>query len=145
MNPQGKLFRSGAALVAVATAFTTTAAAAPSQAPVLDPLVAVSVFGTQSSQAAVCAAGSQAATAAAASAATAAATTAQAGPGGCVLPVGGVAPPPAVGLGPAVAPMAGSGIGILPLLLGLAAVAGLAALLLRDDDDGAFDLTPISP
>jgi hypothetical protein len=34
-----------------------------------------------------------------------------------------------------VEPMATGGLGILPIVLGAAAVAGLAYLLLRDDDD----------
>jgi len=43
---------------------------------------------------------------------------------------------------------AGGGIGVLPLLLGLAALAGVAALLLGrggDDDDDDIVARPISP
>ena len=82
--------------------------------------------------------------------AAAAGAAAQAAPAqpGCVLPVvdpaaAPVAEVPApVYVPPAEAPAAG--IGILPLLLGLAAVAGLAYLLL--DEDGADDIDlPLSP
>ena len=91
-------------------------------------------------QAAVC-------TTAAASAAAGAAVAAQAAPAqpGCVLPVVDApptavadVPPPAVYVPPV---EDGGGIGILPVLLGLAAVAGLAWLLLDDDDDGEGALT----
>jgi hypothetical protein len=42
-------------------------------------------------------------------------------------------------------PAAGPGIGTLPLLLGLAAIVGLAALLLSSGGDGDGDITPVSP
>ncbi|HVL79384.1 MAG TPA: hypothetical protein VM346_08880 [Sphingomicrobium sp.] len=83
----------------------------------------------------------------AAGAATAAqgAAVAQAAGQGCVLPVADAAPvafepapPPPL---PAVAP---AGIGIWPLLLGLAAVTG-AVLLFALDNNRERDLTPISP
>jgi hypothetical protein len=49
------------------------------------------------------------------------------------------APPPVY-----VEPVASGGLGILPLLLGLAALAAAAVLLLRDDDDDEIRV-PISP
>jgi len=69
---------------------------------------------------------------------------------GCVLPV--TAPPPApvaaeVAPPPVVAPPppAGSGIGALPLLLGLAALVGVAVLIASGDDNDNGDLIPVSP
>ena len=132
-----------AAFAAVSLLASTAAVAAPRT---VDPLVALSVFGTSESRAAVCAAGA----AQAAAAAGAAAAQAAAGPG-CVLPVmDAVAPPVVSETAPppmAVAPAAvGGGVGALPLLLGLGAVAVLAAIVLKhsDEDDGEINL-PISP
>ena len=132
-----------AAFAAVSLLAGSAAAAAPRT---IDPLVALSVFGTSESRAAVCAAGA----AQAAVAAGAAAAQASAGPG-CVLPVvdAAVAPPiePAPPPVAAVTPAAvGGGVGALPLLLGLAAIAALAAVVLvhSDEDDGEIIL-PISP
>lgn len=111
-------------------------------APTIDPLVSLSAFGTVQSRAAVCAAG--------ASAAAAGAAAVQSAAPGCVLPVTEAPPPPVAQPAPpppAVVepvPSGGLGIGTLPLLLGLAAIAGLAAWLLsKDDNDG--DLSPVSP
>lgn len=63
----------------------------------------------------------------------------QAGQPGCVLPVAEPAPPPPP---PAEAPppvavveQETKGIGVWPIILGIAALAGLAFLLLDDDDD----------
>jgi len=146
MGHDGKAFKFGAAFAAFAMLLSSTAHAAPSGFGSVDPLVSLSVFGTSSSRAAICAAGaSAAATAGAAAATTVAATTAvQTPPGaGCVLPVLDAVPPPIV-QGPVVgvAP-AGGGLGIVPILLGAAALAGLAYLLLDDDDDDDDDT--ISP
>ena len=121
---------------------------AASAAPrVVDPLVALSVFGTQESRSAVCAAGS----AAAAAAGTAAAAQAGAAPG-CVLPAVDAPPPVAVETAPppvaAVEPVAVSsgGIGVLPLLLGLAAIAAAAALLLKGGGNNNDEIiVPVSP
>jgi hypothetical protein len=141
MPAQGPFRRYTTAFVAIALLGSSAASAAPRT---IDPLVALSVFGTSESRAAVCAAGSQAVAAAGA------AVAAQAGTGsGCVLPAVDAAPPPAVAeaLPPAAPPppvVAGGGIGVLPLLLALAAIAGAAALILDDDDDGEVNL-PISP
>ena len=131
-----------AAFVALSLLGSSTANAAATAR--IDPLVALSVFGTAESRAAVCAAGSSAAAAAGAAAAAQAAA-----PPGCVLPVMDAPPPPVVTetVPPPVAvapPVASAGIPILPLLLGLAAIAGFAAILLNDDDEGEVNL-PISP
>jgi len=129
-------------------AMTTSApalAAAQAQGPAYSPWAALSAFASQSSSTALC--GS--------SVAGAAAATAQAGAApGCVLPqVDAPLPAPVetaapVALPPAAAVAAGGGIGVLPLLVGLAALAGIAALLLRggngNNDDGIV-LRPISP
>lgn len=126
---------------AAAAAFLSAQVAHAAPVPSIDPLVALSAFGTAQSQSAVCAAG--------ASAAAAGAATASQAPGtNCVLPVTGAPAPVAQApVGPAyVAPVPGAvGIGALPMLLGLAALIGLAALLASGGDDGSGNLTPISP
>ena len=124
-------------------AFSMLASSAATAAPrTVDPLVALSVFGTAESRAAVCAAGAQAAAAAGTAAA------AQGAAGGCVLPAVDAPPPPAPAsteVIPAPAPIvASSGVAIWPLLLGLAAIAGVAAVLLSKDSHGDIDL-PVSP
>ena len=65
----------------------------------------------------------------------------QPGQAGCVLPVTDPAavPPPPVDAAPMVE-TTGGGIGILPILAGLALI-GLAAILLLDDDDD--EISPI--
>jgi hypothetical protein len=92
------------------------------------------------SAAAVCA-GSTAAIAGATAAAQAAAP-------GCVLPVTSPPPAPVAETAPpppvVEAAAAPKGIGIWPLLLGLAALAGIAALLLSSDN-GHGNGTPVSP
>lgn len=87
----------------------------------ISPMVALSIFGSQASAAALC---GSSATATAASAA----VTAQAPVGGCVLPVVD-APPPIPVAEAAPLPVPASGIGITPILLGLAGIAILAALI----------------
>jgi len=140
---RNRAFKFGAAVAALAMSFSSTAVAATS-APRVDPLVSLSVFGTASSASAVCAAGAQAAGAAATAGAVAAAG--QAPGAGCVLPVAD-APVVAVDTTPVVlAPVAGGvGLGILPVLLGLAAIAGLAAVILGGNDKSSGNLTPVSP
>jgi hypothetical protein len=111
----------------------------------VDPLVSLSILGGAQSSAAVCGAAAGA-TAGAAAVADADAEATQ-GPAGCVLPI--TSPPaPAAVPGQAIAPIApaGAGIGTLPLLLGLAAVLGLAALLASSGgNNGHGDVTPVSP
>ena len=64
----------------------------------------------------------------------------QAAQPGCVLPVG--VAPPVVADAPPVFVEEGGGIGWLPILIGLAALAGLLWLLLDDDDDDEVPVTP---
>ena len=146
MAARGSFRKYTAAFVAISMLGASAASAAPRT---VDPLVALSVFGTSESRAAVCAAGAQAAAAAGA------ALVAQAAPGqaGCVLPVMDAAPPPVVTEAAppppaAVAPVAvggGGTIGALPLLVGLAAIVAIAAVVLKHKDtDGEINL-PISP
>lgn len=107
----------------------------------VDPLVSLSILGGAQSSAAVCGA------AAGVTAGAAAAADAAQGPAGCVLPVMASPTPPPIP-GQAIAPLApaGTGIGALPLLLGLAAILGLAALLAASSgNNGHGDLTPVSP
>lgn len=140
MNWRTRVLGAGAA----ALLFSQTAYAAPAfHAPAIDPLVSLSALGTAASRAAVCA-GSTAAVAGAATA------MAQGPAPGCVLPVTApppvaAAPPVAEALPPPPPPAGGMGIGTLPLLLGLAAIIGVAALVLSGDDDNDGDVTPVSP
>ncbi len=136
--------RNFTAAFAVASLMVGSAASAAPRS--IDPLVALSVFGTSESRSAVCAAG-----AAQAAAAAGAAMAQAAGTPGCVLPVVDAVPPPVVTEAPpppaaAVAPAAvGGGIGALPLLVGLAAIVAIAAVVLKhNDSDGEINL-PISP
>lgn len=106
----------------------------------VDPLVALSAFGTVQSNAAVCAGTTAAAGAAAAAAAQ--------GAGGCVLPV--TSPPPApapvaqtLPPPPPIGP--GKAFGSTGILLGLAGVAAIIALIVALSDNGNGDQTPISP
>ncbi len=144
MRHGSKAFKFGAAFAAFGTVLGSTASAAPRSISAVDPLVSLSVFGTSSSRAAVCAAGT-----AATGAAAAAATTAQPGPGpGCVLPVlGQQAPPPVVEVPMApMAPIATGGGFNIGGLLPLFAVLGLGALaiyLLENEDDD--EENPLSP
>ena len=94
--------------------------------PQISPMVALSIFGSQASATALC--GSAVTTSASAVA------TAQAPVGGCVLPVIDAPPLPVAEAAP-IAPVPASGLGITPILLGLAAIAILAALIASQDDD----------
>jgi len=141
MPAPGPFSKCTAAFVAIAMLGSQAAATAPRT---VDPLAVVSIFGTAESVAAVCAGSSAAATA---GAATATAASGQAPAAGCVLPVVDAPPPPVAETPPAVAPVAPppGGIGALPLLLGLAAIVGIAAVVLaHDTSDGEINL-PISP
>jgi len=140
-------------LVGVALCFSSTAAVASTvpaaRAPIasfsISPFVALSAYGTMQSREAVCAAGVGAAGVAAAAG--------QAPAQGCVLPVLDPVAPVVVEPTPvapvAVAPAGGFGLGVGALLAGLALVAGLAAVLLKDGDGnlpiGDGGLSPISP
>ena len=140
--PSPSPFRKHAgSLVAIAMLGSSAASAAPAPR-MVDPLVVVSVFGTADSRAAICAAGSSAAAAAGTAVA-----AGQAPGAGCVLPVVDAPPPPVAEAPSAVAPIApaATGVGALPILVGLAAVVGMAAIVLaHHDEDGEIDL-PISP
>lgn len=130
-----------AAVVAGAAALMTAQVAYAAPARSIDPLVALSAFGTAQSRSAVCAAGATAAAAGAAA-------TAQAPGANCVLPVT-AEPVPVVDTTPTATyvepvPSTGFGVGALPLLLGLAALVGAAVLLMGGDDDEG-DLTPVTP
>lgn len=140
MKQPGTSRKVAAGLAAAGLFVGSAAGAAEMPARTVDPLVAVSLLGTASSQAAVCAAGT-------ASAAAAGAAQGVAGQQGCVLPVVDTPPPPPVTQAPpAMVPVAAhtSSIGVIPLLLGLAAIVGGAALLLDGDDDVDIEL-PFSP
>lgn len=127
-----------AALLSCALCFSSTAAGAATAipTPAISPWVALSALSTPASATAVCAAGA------------AAVSAAQAPAPGCVLPV--VDQPPPVPAAPIVAPVGepaveGRGIGLLPILAGLAVIAGVAALILSGGDDDDDDVEPISP
>jgi hypothetical protein len=135
-------FRVGILATGVAAFVSSQAVYAAPAASAIDPLVSLSVLAGSQSRAAVCA-GSSAVSAAAAAA------TAQGAAPGCVLPVTG-APPPAVAETappppPVAAAAAPKAIGTLPLLLGLAALAGIIALIVSSGHHHNGDVTPISP
>lgn len=138
-----KSFAAAAAALSLVTS--SVVSAAPVSTSTINPLVALSVFGSPASRAALC-------TASAATVASSAAQAAQA-QSGCVLPVVDTAPPAVVSEGPPppvmVEPVAVTGgPNLLPLLIGLGAFA--AAFFLLDDfilgddedDDIDFDVSP---
>lgn len=131
------MFRSMRSIAGAAAALAlcispTMATAATATSPTMNPLVAVSIFGTQASAQEVCANPAMAAAAAGAAAAAQGQT-------GCVLPATD-APPP---LPPEAAPLPRtSGFGIAPVLLGLLGIAALAALIASGNDDSD---SPVSP
>ena len=132
-----------ASLVSASLLWSQTAIAAVSPLPAqVDPLVALSAMGTAGSAAAVCAAGAQAAAVAGAQAVVAAPAA------GCVLPVAEAAPPPPppeAAVPPPPPPVAAAGFNYLPLLLGLAAVAAIAAVIAAGHSHSNGSLTPVSP
>ena len=113
----------------------TMAAAAATGTRSIDPLIAVSVFGTQASAQTVCTP---------AIAAAGSAIAAQGQPG-CVLPATDAAPPVGQGAPPPQLPPSGD-FGINWLLAGLGALALIAGIATLFDDDDADDVSvPISP
>ena len=126
-------------VVAVAlVASPTLASAAAAPARTISPIVELSIFGSQASATALC--GASATTVAAS-----AATAAQAPTGGCVLPLVDAPPPVLISEPlPITQPIAASsGIGITPILLGLAGIAILAALIASSNDDND-NVPPVS-
>lgn len=121
-----KLITFGVAFALCATPAVASAAAVQSPPAQISPMIALSIFGSQASAAALC--GSAATTAAASSAAMQAPGT------GCVLPVVDAPPPMPVAEAPLLPPPSG-GIGITPILLGLAGIAILAALIASQNND----------
>jgi hypothetical protein len=133
-----KLACTVAALTLCANSTAAVAASTPNAArAAMDPLVALSVFGSDASRAALCGAAASATAAAAV-----AGQAAQAAAPGCVLPVVDVPPPAVVETlpPPPVAPppvvASGGGFAISPLILGLLGIGAaiLAVTLLRDKD-----------
>lgn len=126
----------GVAAALCASPALASAAAVSAPAQTISPMVALSIFGSQASAAALC--GSSATTVAAG-----AAVAAQAPGTGCVLPVIDAPPPvPVAEPAPFVAPPA-TGFGLTPILLGLAGIAVLAALIASQDIDNDND-PPVS-
>ncbi len=132
-----------AAVAALAMSASAPAAAAVSSkasTPTYSPWVMMSAMASQGSASAMCAAS-----------ASASAASMQGAAPGCVLPqVDAPVPvaqaPEAAPLDTAVvAPAAASGIGFLPILLGLAALAGVAALFLSNSDNNSRVRLPNSP
>ena len=113
-----------------------TAVAASSSVQTVQPLIAVSVYGTQASAQAVC-------TNMASSAATAGAAAAAQGQTGCVLPAVDRAPPPVTEAPVAPLPPTGN-FGVNWLLAGLGALILVGAILAAtsDDDDDGRTISP---
>ena len=134
----GKMTSVGVALALMSSPALASASAVAAPAQTISPMVALSIFGSQASATALC--GTSSTTVAASAAA-----SAQAPAGGCVLPVVDAPPPvPVTEPLPAVQPIAASsGIGITPILLGLAGIAILAALIASSGDDNDND-PPVS-
>ncbi len=107
------------------------AAASRVQSANYSPWASLAAFASPASSQALCGA---------AAASAAASATAQAGTPGCVFPtLDAPVAPPVAEAAPVAAPVAtaaGAGVGVFPLLLGLAALGGLAALLLANDGNG---------
>lgn len=127
-----KTFAASAAAFALCMSPTVAAAATTAPMQSVNPLVAVSLFGTQASAQQVC-------NPAVAAAAAGAAVAAQAQPG-CVLPAVDAPPPPPQAAPPP--PVRTGGFGISPIILGLLGIAALAALIAGSNDDSD---SPVSP
>lgn len=134
-----KLAYSAALSIALCASPTMARAAEISSAPAANPLATISIFGSPSAAVVLC--GNGASVAAAGSAA------AQAPAPGCVLPVVDPAPLPPVSqtepLPPPPPPAAG--VGLLPILLGLAGIVGLALLIASQGDDDDDDVPVSAP
>ena len=121
------------------TVSSTAAGAAPTveAAASISPWTALSIFGTDSSRASLCAA---------AVAAQGAAVAAQAPQQGCVLPVVDQAPPVAdVPPPPPPVVTAGGGLPLGPLLVILGGLALFGLSLLDDEEDADVEDFPVSP
>jgi hypothetical protein len=132
-----KSFAARMAVLASAASFALSApaaAAARTQTAAYSPWAALSAFAAPASSQALCGA---------AAASAAASAAAQSGTPGCVFPTLD-APVETAPIGTPAAVVAGGGIGILPLLAGLAALGGLAALLLSNGDNGPGQIS-VSP
>lgn len=145
MTRQSRMKPFAASLAAVCLVTSSVASAAPIATPKINPLVALSVFGTAQSRAAVCTT----------TAAVAAAAAAAQGQQRCVLPAVDAPPPAVVSEAPPPAVLepvavAEPGPNLLPLLIGLGLFAAAFFLLddtLLGDDDGIdeIDIDPVSP
>lgn len=126
MHSRLKTLTGAAAALALGSSPIVASAATIASNQTVNPLVAVSMLGTQASAQAVCA-GDAGATAAAAAQA----------PPNCVLPAADAPPPPPVSEGVPPPPPPAGNFGFNPILHGLAVLALLAGLstLLDDDDD----------
>jgi hypothetical protein len=115
-----------AALISSQAAY---AAPTQSRAPAYDPLVSLSLLGTSQSSAAVCSAGVV----------------------NCTLPAAGLASQSGATAAAAIAaqgpyyPREPKGMGMVPMLLGLAILIGVSVALLSGGSSGSGNLTPISP
>lgn len=125
-----KTLVASAAAIALCVSPTMAAAATTTSLQSVNPLVAVSLFGTQASAQQVC-------NPATAAAAAGAAVAAQGQPG-CVLPAVDTPPPPQA----ATQPVRTSGFGISPIILGLLGIAALAALIASSNDDSKSPASP---
>jgi hypothetical protein len=136
MSRHSKLITAATSLSLLA-AGPAAAATRAASAPAYSPWAALSAVASQGSSQALC--GTAIAGAAAAAAQGAAAP-------GCVLPVVDAPPPPPVAetapLSTPAAVVAGGGIGLLPLLLGLGALGGLAAVLLSNGNGRGLGMSP---
>ena len=130
-----KTLAASAAAFALCISPAMATAATSASGPTVNPLVAVSLFGTQASAQQVC-------NPAVAAAAVGAAVAAQGQPG-CVLPAVDAPPPPPQAAPPP--PVRTSGFGISPIILGLLGIAALAALIASSNDDSDSPGSPVSP
>jgi hypothetical protein len=111
----------------------------------VDPLVSLSVFGSDQSRAAVCAGGTNTAAPAATASLFQAASTS------CSIPMAMASVPATAATSAATTsaamqgPPPGNGPGVLPLLLGLGVLIGIMIALASGGGNSSGNLTPISP